>query len=157
MKLNPPAQPVIDFTYDAAGAERIPRISHRSAAEVGAAVALNISKLQACTIALWMSGQYTIQQQTAFSWPLRIEYKLWLGIGCQVDDDPVTGVTILKNETDFATREGLLFQVDCRVARDAWLTARIIDNTSLIVQVPIRVICWPLSGRPEAIVGTAIG
>jgi hypothetical protein len=157
MKLNLPAQPVIDFTYDPAGVARIPRIAHYGAGEDGRAVALRVAKLEACTIALWMDGQYTIQQQASFAWPLRIEYKLWLGVGCQVDDDPVTGVTILKDEVEFATREGLFFQVDCKVARDAWLTARIIDDVALIVQVPIRVICWPLSGRPEAIVGTAIG
>ena len=157
MKLNLPAQPPIDFTYDPAGVGRIPRMSHRTAAELGSAVALKVQKLEACTLALWMDGQYTFAEEGSFSWPIRIEYRLWLGVGCQVDDDPVTGVTILKDRVDFDTREGLFFQVDCRVARDAWLTARIIDAVPVKIQVPIRVICWPLSGRPEAIVGTAIG
>lgn len=157
MKFNLPTQPV-QFTYDPKGVQSIVRMNHRLKSDESACLALAALDLQASTIAIWMDGQYTTVQKVPFTFPLRIEWKLWLGVGCQVDDDPFTGVTILKDETDFNEREGLLFQVDCRAARSMWLTARVIDNyPGLAIQVPLRTIFWPLSGRPELIVGTAIG
>lgn len=119
---------------------------------------LKLSKVGASTIAIWMDGQYTWQTKpNPVTFPLAIEWKLWSGVGCMVDQSPRVGVTILKNETDFSSREGKLFQVDCDVAMTWWLTARIVGSTDGVLQLPLRVIFWPLSGRPESVVGSAIG
>ncbi len=157
MKFGNPTQDV-QFTYDPKGVDSFVHFGHVAAADIAQVPLLRLDQIQPSTIALWMGGQYqwnVVPPTLAF--PLRIEWKLWLGIGCLVDKDPVTGVTIIQSQSDFDSREGLFFQVDCRVARTGWLTARVIDNITGSLNVTIRTIFWPLSGRPEAIVGTAIG
>lgn len=158
MKFGNPVKSV-PFTYDPKGTDALVHLGHVDAADAVQVPILRLSDIQASTIALWMGGQYqwNVQPSGGITYPIRIEWKLWLGIGCLVDDDPFTGVTIIKDQADFNSREGLLFQVDCRVATTAWLTARIIDNMTGLLNVTIRTIFWPLSGRPELIMGSAIG
>lgn len=157
MKFGNPVQNV-PFTYEPKGVESLVHFGHVAAGDATQTPIIRLDGIQASTIAVWMSGQYQWNvRPPVLAFPFRIEWKLYLGVDCMVDDDPVTGVTIIQNQADFASREGLLFQVDCRVARTGWLTARIIDDFTGILNVTLRTIFWPLSGRPEAIVGTAIG
>lgn len=158
MKFGNPVKSV-PFTYDPRGVDSLVHLGHVDAIDAVQVPLLKLDELQASTIALWMGSQYqwNVLPGTALAYPLRIEWKLWLGIGCLVDDDPFVGVTIIKDQADFNSREGLLFQVDCRVARTAWVTARILDNVTGLLNITLRTIFWPLSGRPEVIVGTAIG
>jgi hypothetical protein len=157
VKFNLPTNPV-KFTYDPAGVQSLVHIGHQPNADNSRALLVACADLQACTIGIWMDGQYSVFVKETYAYPLRIEWRLYLGVGCQVDEDYYSGVTILKDQNDFATREGLLFQVDCRVARSMWLTGRIVDAyDKLQLNLPLRTIFWPLSGRPECIIGTAIG
>jgi len=157
VKFGNPVQDV-PFTYDPKGVDAIVHFGHVAAADATQTPLVRMDKLEASTIAVWMGGQYQWNvKPPVLAFPIRIEWKFYLGVGCLVDDDPVTGVTIIQNQADFDSREGLLFQVDCRVARTGWITARIIDDFTGILNVTLRTIFWPLSGRPEAIVGTAIG
>ena len=172
MKLRLPQQN-LEFSYDPAGLwvpstpvnpgdpERrnpvIATIRHADSTADSAPM-FQVNHLQAATIGVWMDGNYSSESGEQPAFPLRIEWKLVFGVGgCMADDDPPKGVTILKDATDFTTREGLFFQVDCRVMRTMWLLGRIIDDTPIVLKLAFRVLCWPLSGRPEVIVGTAIG
>lgn len=137
-------------------------IGERSASDVAEQCLIQYDKIESSTVAIWMDGQYSNRSGATLAPPLRIEWKLFLGVnGCMPDDDPLKGVTILQGK-DFEgsriVREGLLFQINSHVAQTMWLCGRIIDPVgTLQLQLSLRTIFWPLTGRPEAIVGTAIG
>lgn len=151
-------QHTANFTYDPEGVSSIVHFGTHDVTKSQPVPVVKLSSLQACTIAIWMEGQYTwFIPPPSVVYPLTIEWKLWLGVGCVVDDAPVVGLTHLKDESDFNNREGKLFQVNCEVARTGWLTARIVGDTTGQLNLGLRTYFWPLSGRPENTVGTAIG
>ena len=137
-------------------------IGQRSAGDVSEQCLIQYDNVANCTVGIWMDGNYSNRSGQALSPPLRIEWKLFLGVGgCMPDDDPVQGVTILQGK-DFngssIVRQGLLFHVCSHVVQTMWLCGRIVDDVgSLQLQLSLRSIFWPVTGRPEAIVGTAIG
>jgi hypothetical protein len=118
-----------------------------------------VNGVAACTMAIWFDGFVYNRTGGDLAFPLSIEWKLFLGVaGCMPDLDPPRAVSIFKSLDDMKNRSGRLFQVDSTVHRNAWLCARVLDdigNTRL--QANLRFIFWPLTGRPEVIVGTAVG
>lgn len=123
---------------------------------------LLVKDIEPSNVAFWLDGKMRSRNGAAIPTPLRIEWHLYLGNGCMVDNDPFVGLTIIKAgelEADGIDREGLLFQVDARIYRSAWLCARLVDvgaqNVSL--GVSLRVLFGDSFGRPELLVGTAIG
>lgn len=123
---------------------------------------VRFDNIESCTMAIWLDGFMSSRNGATIPAPLRIEWGLYLGVGCAMADaDPFQGVTILKAaeiKPDGVRREGLLFQVNSRVMRTAWLCARLVEVVpNLTMRVPLRAIFWPVTGRPEVIVGTAIG
>lgn len=150
----------ITFTYDPEGVAVRPSVGERSATEAAyEQCVVQVDEVQSCTLAVWLDGFAYGRNTSQITFPLLIEWKLFLGIGgCMPDLDPPKGVTIFKSQTDMATRSGRLFQVDCAVHRTAWLCARILNPVGTAqLQANLRFLFWPLSGRPETIVGTAIG
>ena len=137
-------------------------IGERAASDTSEQCLIQYDNVEPCTAAIWMDGQYSNRSGATLPAKLRIEWKLFLGVGgCMPDNDPPKGVTILQG-ADFVgstiTREGLLFQVNAHVCNTMWLCGRIIDPVGqLQLQVSLRTIFWPLTGRPEVTVGTAIG
>lgn len=137
-------------------------IGQRPATDTAETCLIQYDNVEPCTAAIWMDGQYSNRSGATLPKPLRIEWKLFLGVGgCMPDNDPLKGITILQGN-DFVgstiTREGLLFQVNAHVVQTMWLCGRIIDPVgALQLSLSLRTIFWPLTGRPEGIVGTAIG
>jgi len=137
-------------------------IGERPASDTAEQCLIQYDNVESSTVAIWMDGQYSNRSGGTIVPPLRIEWKLFLGVGCAMaDSDPIKGVTILQ-AADFEgsriVREGLLFQINSHVAQTLWLCGRILDPVgTLQLQLSLRTIFWPLTGRPEAIVGTAIG
>lgn len=123
---------------------------------------LCVDNIEPSNVAFWLDGKMGTRNGATIPTPLRIEWQLFLGNGCMVDGDPFVGLTIVKAtelERDGITREGLLFQVDARLYRTAWLCGRLVDVAaqSLDLTVSLRVLFGDSFGRPELLVGTAIG
>ena len=123
--------------------------------------------IESSTMAIWLDG-YPSVRVGQLAPPLRIEWRLYIGVGCggpngggMVDRDFYRAVTIIKaGEIEGATikREGRLFQVDASAATQAYLCGRVIDDIgTAVIDVSFRTLFWPLTGRPEAITGTAVG
>lgn len=117
---------------------------------------------EACTLTLFMDGNYSLWKGSdkSIPFPFRIEYKLFVGVGgCMADDDPFVGIATLTSLKDFSSREGRLFQVVCIPNRTVWFCARIVDPLGqVMVRLSVRSIFDTFSGgHPTVIVGTAIG
>lgn len=123
---------------------------------------LLVRDIEPSNVAFWLDGKMSSRNGAPIPTPLRIEWHLYLGNGCMVDNDPFVGLTVIKAgeiEPDGVRREGLLFQVDARIYRSAWLCGRLVDvgAQSLSLAVSLRVLFGDSFGRPELLVGTAIG
>jgi hypothetical protein len=123
---------------------------------------LLVKDIEPSNVSFWLDGKMTTRNGAVIPAPLRIEWRLYVGTGCMVDQDPFVGLTIIKPselEPDGVKREGLLFQVDARIYRSAWLCGRLVDvgAQSLSLAVSLRVLFGDSFGRPELLVGTAIG
>lgn len=173
-------QKIVDFSYDPKGAlgsnptdsrivhannHSIPvQIGYRSPDDVAEQCVIQFEGLQQNLMALWLDGYISSVGGgiDSIALPVRIEWRLYYGVGgCMADQDPPTALTILKAPERSAgkcNREGRIFQVDCINAQTAWLCARVIEDIGRVsLNVSIKTIFWPNSGRPETIVGTAIG
>lgn len=174
-------QKIVDFSYDPKGAlgrrpndpiivqandHSIPvEIGYRSADDPAEQCVIQYSGLQQNLMAIWLDGYINTLNGgiETITLPVRIEWRLYFGVGnCMADQDPPTALTILKSTERGGAgtfkREGRIFQVDCINAQTAWLCARVIDDIGQVtLNVSLKTIFWPNSGRPETIVGTAIG
>lgn len=147
------------FTRDPAGVAVRPFIGTRPPTDAAEQCVAQIDNVEQCTAAVWFDGFTYNRSGGALTFPLVVEWKLFVGVGgCMPDLDPPRAVSIFKTEDDLKTRSGRLFQLDCTVHRTMWLCARVINDIGTTqVQANLRFIFWPLSGRPETVVGTAVG
>lgn len=158
MQFRGPEKSIL-FTYDAEGVAVRPSVGVRPADDGSEQCVVEVDKVESCTMAVWFDGFAYGRNTSQLTFPLLVEWKLFLGVsGCMPDLDPPRAVTIFKSATDMATRSGRLFQIDCTVHRTAWLCARVLNPVGTEqIQANLRFMFWPLSGRPETIVGTAVG
>lgn len=143
------------------------QIGTRAASEPNEIALIAYEGLESSTMGIWLDGYPTVRVGSVTP-PIRIEWRLYLGIGCggpngagMVDRDYFRAVTIIKpGEVEGSTikREGRLFQVDAYATTQAWLCGRVIDDIgATLIDVSFRTLFWPLTGRPELITGTAVG
>lgn len=122
---------------------------------------IQYDSLEECTAAIWMDGNYSLWKGNvdALVYPVRIEWKLLLGVGGCMADTPFVGVTILKSAKDLRERSGRIFQVNCTPAQTMWLCARVVDNINQdMIRLSVKTIFQSLSGgHPMVVVGNAIG
>lgn len=173
-------QKIVQFSRDPLGAPVVdagnpgdPRCSakvqvgFRPASDPNETALIAYDGIESSTMAIWLDGYPSIRLGQITP-PLRIEWRLYLGVGCggpngggMVDRDFFRVVTIIKPgeiEGSSIKREGLLFQVDARASTHAWLCGRTIDDIGMtVMDVSFRTLFWPLTGRPELITGTAAG
>lgn len=136
--------------------ERKAQVGRQSAVEETCLLQLNNVRGE---FTIYLEGAITLMKGDPPPLPFRIEWKLFRGIGCMSDDEPIVGVTLVRNELKqgVSNRQGVIFQVGSLTGETWWLCGRIIDNIGSVINVPLRIARQPVRIGPRVTVGTAIG